>query len=290
MSTTEKETPFELKTENNIQFSSKCKDIFGNLEKLEKKHEENTKFRTEDDVDIQKSDYLDVDTETITSAFKTPQLGRGSNREGGGPWRHRAQHRDRGPPPWSEHCDRGEDRSADRGSSSIQRELQPKQFGGRRGGHPYYNSRGSRRQRTPDYKMNPKKWTKYSLEDVDNEDMTESSNTKAAFAFLEERRKLREGEMKVEAVNTDNTSCSKGIFTFKKPVKNENKKGKSSVSSKISNQLLNSKEDDISAGVGEEEDNKMEEMTEKVQEEKVTFKSLKKSKRSIRSRDTDDDD
>lgn len=34
----------------------------------------------------------------------------------------------------------------------------------------------------------------------------------------------------------------------------------------------------------------MEEKTEKVQEEKVTFKSLKKSKRSIRSRDTDDDD
>lgn len=62
------------------------------------------------------------------------------------------------------------------------------------------------------------------------------------------------------------------------------------MSSKISNQLLNSKEDDISAGVGEEEDNKMEEKTEKVQEEKVTFKSLKKSKRSIRSRDTDDDD
>lgn len=271
MSATEKETPFELKTENNIQFSSKCKDIFGNLEKLEKKHEENTKFRTDDDVDIQKSDHLDLDTETITSAFKTPQLGRGSNREGGGPWRHRTQHRDRG-------------------SSSIQRELQPKQFGGRRGGHPYYNSRGNRRQRTPDYKMNPEKWTKYSLEDVDNEDMTESSNTKAAFAFLEERRKLREGEMKVEAVNTDNTSCSKGIFTFKKPVKNENKKGKSSVSSKISNQLLNSKDDEISAGVGEEEDNKMEEKTEKVQEEKVTFKSLKKSKRSIRSRDTDDDD
>lgn len=62
------------------------------------------------------------------------------------------------------------------------------------------------------------------------------------------------------------------------------------MSSKIGNQLLNSKEDDISAGVGEEEDNKMEEKTEKVQEEKVTFKSLKKSKRSIRSRDTDDDD
>lgn len=112
--------------------------------------------------------------------------------------------------------------------------------------------------------MNFKKWIKYFLEDVDNEDMIELFNIKEVFVFLEERRKLREGEMKVEVVNIDNILCLKGIFIFKKLVKNENKKGKSLVFLKISNQLLNFKDDDISVGVGEEEDNKMEEKIEKV--------------------------
>lgn len=85
----EKEIFFELKMENNIQFFSKCKDIFGNLEKFEKKYEENIKFRIDDDVDIQKFDYLDVDIETIILVFKIFQLGRGLNREGGGFWRYR---------------------------------------------------------------------------------------------------------------------------------------------------------------------------------------------------------
>lgn len=138
--------------------------------------------------------------------------------------------------------------------------------------------------------MNLEKWIKYFLEDVDNEDMIELFNIKVVFVFLEERRKLREGEMKVEVVNIDNILCLKGIFIFKKLVKNENKKGKSLVFLKISNQLLNFKEDDISVGVGEEEDNKMEEKIEKVREEKVIFKFFKKFKRSIRSRDIDDDD
>ena len=277
MSNPKKETPFELKTEENTQFSNKCKDIFGNLEKFERKHEEYNKSRSDDkDEGMQKSDPGDMDTETITSAFKTPCQ---PKREEGQSWRShhdRSQNRDDGPPPWRKH------RADARGSSSIQRELQPKQFGDRRGGHPYYRNRGNRIQRTPDYKTNPGKWTKYSLEDVGNEDMSESSNTRAAFAFLEERRKLREGEMKIEAVNTDDTSCSKGIFTFKKPVKNDCKTEKKLMSSKVGIQLPDSKEE-------EQEENVMsEEMTEKVPE-KVSFKSLKKSKRSIRSRETEDD-
>ncbi|XP_050301438.1 protein TSSC4 [Anthonomus grandis grandis] len=46
----------------------------------------------------------------------------------------------------------------------------------------------------PDFKKNPHKWTKYSLEDV--QDVTEESNTKSAMDFLKqlaERRKAEQG-------------------------------------------------------------------------------------------------
>lgn len=40
----------------------------------------------------------------------------------------------------------------------------------------------------PDYKLHPDKWTKYSLEDVSENDMSEASNKSAAFEYLQERR------------------------------------------------------------------------------------------------------
>ncbi|XP_062621217.1 U5 small nuclear ribonucleoprotein TSSC4-like [Saccostrea cucullata] len=294
--TDKKETLFELKSENSSQFSNKCKDIFGNLEKLERKHEEYEKSRpSDDDRGGIKTDPSDADTETITPAFKVPQSGSLGTR-GGRPWRRnpdRREDRDGNPPPWRGDSERRSERRRDeRGTDSIRRELQPRQFVSHRRGHPYHNYRGNRRQKTPDYKAHPEKWTKYSLEDVGNEDMSESSNTRAAFAFLEERRKLREGEMKAEAVNTEDTSCSKGIFMFKKPVKNESKKDTSKVSSKVSLQQTNSNDDEEDITLSYEKESV--EVSgaadvEKVEVEKVTFKSHKKSKRSIRSRDTDDD-
>ncbi|KAL3275548.1 hypothetical protein HHI36_020307 [Cryptolaemus montrouzieri] len=41
-------------------------------------------------------------------------------------------------------------------------------------------------RRLPDYKKNPHKWTKYTLEDVRDEDISEKGNTKAALSFLKE--------------------------------------------------------------------------------------------------------
>ncbi|EFA11351.1 U5 small nuclear ribonucleoprotein TSSC4 [Tribolium castaneum] len=46
----------------------------------------------------------------------------------------------------------------------------------------------------PDFKKNPHKWTKYSLADVKDEDMSDRSNTKAALSFLNEL-KNRNSEM-----------------------------------------------------------------------------------------------
>ncbi|KAJ8924884.1 hypothetical protein NQ315_001039 [Exocentrus adspersus] len=42
--------------------------------------------------------------------------------------------------------------------------------------------------RIPDFKKNPHKWTRYSLEDVRDEDMSDECNTRTALAFLKELR------------------------------------------------------------------------------------------------------
>lgn len=46
--------------------------------------------------------------------------------------------------------------------------------------------------RVPDFRKNPSKWTKYSLEDVKDEDMSERSNTAAALSFLKELENRKE--------------------------------------------------------------------------------------------------
>lgn len=50
---------------------------------------------------------------------------------------------------------------------------------------------GSAANATPDYKVHPERWTRYSLESV-SEDMSEASNKAAALDYLRERQVLRE--------------------------------------------------------------------------------------------------
>ncbi|XP_067004772.2 U5 small nuclear ribonucleoprotein TSSC4 [Anabrus simplex] len=54
----------------------------------------------------------------------------------------------------------------------------------------------------PDYRRNPQKWTKYSLGDVSQEDMSEKSNTAAALSFLREL----EARKSVEPMEEDHKS------------------------------------------------------------------------------------
>ena len=86
-------------------------------------------------------------------------------------------------------------------------------------GHPFRRGQG-RGWQTPDYKLHPDRWTEYSLEDVD---ISDSSNKQAAFNFLEERRALRDSDMKESSVDLDSNACSKGLIAFKKPVKKSQK-------------------------------------------------------------------
>lgn len=72
----------------------------------------------------------------------------------------------------------------------------------------------------PDFKKNPHKWTKYSLEDV--QEMTDESNRKAAFDFLKqladrrqnEEEKLEELPSKIEFNKHVNICNSKGKLSY----------------------------------------------------------------------------
>uniref|UniRef100_A0A6P7FP52 U5 small nuclear ribonucleoprotein TSSC4 n=1 Tax=Diabrotica virgifera virgifera TaxID=50390 RepID=A0A6P7FP52_DIAVI len=55
-------------------------------------------------------------------------------------------------------------------------------------------------KKIPDFKKNPHKWTRYSLEDVNDEDMSDRSNTKTALSFLEELK-----ERKISEVPSDDS-------------------------------------------------------------------------------------
>lgn len=46
----------------------------------------------------------------------------------------------------------------------------------------------------PDYRRNPHKWMKYSLDDVSNDDMTDRSNTQVALSFLKELKARKSQE------------------------------------------------------------------------------------------------
>lgn len=75
-------------------------------------------------------------------------------------------------------------------------------------------------QSIPDHHKNPNKWMKYSLDDVSNDDMTDCSNARTAFAFLKElkaRKAKEEEENKKDSDVLMDTNDSE-IISFKKPV------------------------------------------------------------------------
>lgn len=57
--------------------------------------------------------------------------------------------------------------------------------------------------------MNPHKWKKYSLDDADISDRT---NTSAAFAFLAEIEKRKDAEAERDAMDIDDNSSDKIVF------------------------------------------------------------------------------
>lgn len=98
-------------------------------------------------------------------------------------------------------------------SRDEKRKRETKRFRGREsifkrpeGRAPHASFRG-----VPDYHKNPHKWTKYSLGDVSNEDMTEQSNMQAAMSFLRDLKARRKRERTEESDEVDIESCSSSV-------------------------------------------------------------------------------
>ena len=181
-------------------------------------------------------------------------------------------------------------------------QFRPRRYENR--GRPFRRGQG-RGWKTPDYKLHPERWTEYSLEDVD---ISDSSNKQAAFDFLQERRAMKDSEMKEESTDLESIACSKGLITFKKPVK---KSQKSETAGSESRQKMAERNDFWEADGGSidvvmeetetsvsdvqknlkrkldlgDNDSEMKEQTESA----VGFKSRKIAKKNIRSRQRCDD-
>ncbi|KAK9892829.1 hypothetical protein WA026_022291 [Henosepilachna vigintioctopunctata] len=77
-------------------------------------------------------------------------------------------------------------------------------------------------KRLPDFKKNPHKWTKYSLDDVKDEDISEKGNTKAALSFLKELS-VRNDKNIME--NQDNDQELPKKIVFQRPILNNETTG-----------------------------------------------------------------
>lgn len=242
--------PYTLKSPD--EFTQKAKNVFDCLTTLEDKHKAFEKTRKDSD-DLCKTEPSADDTETIKPAFKAPlPVRRGHSR----------------PQPYSN------ERYNSRDNRNMRRGGGGSHF--RRGGSGGNFRRGGGRM--PDFNDGPKSWKKYSLEDIDVLD--ESKNRQAAYAFLEERRKIREGEAEENKVDLQSTACSKGQFTFSKR-KSERMTEKSDTRDKT-NEKLRQKFDLDDCEVEDKEDNYHDSETIK-----TAFKCRKFGKRNIRSRESE---
>ncbi|KAK3594377.1 hypothetical protein CHS0354_032886 [Potamilus streckersoni] len=259
-------TVFLLKGESN-DFTNRCKDIFSNLKTYEDKHNEFEQSRAQSDLsEDHKLLSLEPDstaTETIMPAFKTPKL---PTRKGC-------------------HQDVEEKDSGNQQRNNWNRSVDTKEGAGRTYSYQGRFKRGGLK-RKPDFEVHPDKWTRYSLEDVTDEDMSSSANKKAALAFLAERRAIQEAENAREKVDVDSNACSRGAFTFKRV-----KKTSASYSEKNEKDSLNESAEVRGCSLELDDTNENDSKHPSDIESKMIFKSRKPSRgKSIRIRRVEEED
>lgn len=182
----------------NSNLNNRCRDVFATLDDLEQKHKDFERNRSLEDAEldlnlINQGPSIE-DSEPVNPEFKHPMSfsGRGySIAMKGGKHGHKN----------------------DLHSQEFRKPMRPPPDNRHeRGSRKGFCTRGGR---TPDYTIHPDRWTEYSLADVD---VGDAANKRAAFEFLDERRKLKESFPR-EDVDVDAKACSKGLFMFKKPSK-----------------------------------------------------------------------
>jgi len=80
---------------------------------------------------------------------------------------------------------------------------------------PHGNPRGPRR--TPDHVVNPNKYTKYDLSDVSKDQMSDRSNSRAAFDFLRQMKERKKDETDSDEDKNKNEDLETKKVSFKKP-------------------------------------------------------------------------
>ena len=91
------------------------------------------------------------------------------------------------------------------------------------------NFRQNSRKFVPDHVKNPGSYTKYDLSDVSRDQMSDRSNTRAAFDFL---RQLKDRKHEDDDISEDDLKkVDEGKISFKKPKKPENSSNESGSSS-----------------------------------------------------------
>jgi len=279
-------------------FASRSNDIFANLGTLEKKHSAFVKSQeSSHDSDLEKDDPCENDGgDSSRFEYNSRALCSSSSREKSFRSRSRlGDTRDQ------DVESRSRNSSNDRGSGSRD--------GFRAPNRPPPRSKG-----VPDFKKHPERWTCYSLDDVPNSDMSDRSTKNAALEFLEERRKDRERQERMDAglpeeeekFDVNSGACSQGTIVFKRKQKpkegdeisNEVKSSACNADSKLNSgghskegtkNLSNVCEDPDNDGKGEIET--IDEKTVKNSDntEVFKFKAKKTVKRSIRKKDNNSD-
>lgn len=286
-------------------FKGRLNDIFGNLESMEKKHEayEKTRkisgqlkedeslFKQEPELGIidssrQRSGDKRVSTEDLDYLGTRSQVKKVCTDN---------EHAEEG-----DNCTSSEDKEwAENTESPRPGHLQHQfQFISPRGLAPRI-----RQSRVPDFRKNPDRWTHYTLKDVD--DISESSNKRAALTFLDEHRKLKEEkelqESEIEPEETFDTSvgaCSKGVLSFSKRTKGNTDFEDKTLDKGVLSQDTTSAEVDVStvstnlnlesAVLDEDDPDETADSVSAKIPHGAKFKSRKGIKRNIRSRDEDD--
>lgn len=270
----------------NQSLNNRCRNVFSSLDALEQKHKEFEQTRAREDADSDRSLIRQgpstEETETVHPTFKHPAISGRDYHESKKGGRHGHEHLDQ----------------------QFRKPMPPQtQYRGRNSSRGRYG----RGRAVPDYKLHPERWTEYSLEDVD---ISDSSNKKAALDFLEERRKLKENALKEDAMDLESSACSKGLLTFKQPKKQSSDNAQVSTKEKTKISNFEKMEDDNEQNIVAEDKldsiedlentsglkRKMENIDLEDQSDKGTvndkstgFKSRKRIKRSFRSQRQDDE-
>ena len=169
-----------FKLNSDSQFSDRSQSVFGSIDDIAKANNKLSKDNKKDT----SSDNFNEDKKKTTQDFKGREsIFRSPNESG---W-----------PPSSRHRDRRNDDS-------------------RRHRQDRHRHRPRHPRKVPDHIVNPDKYTKYDLSDISKDQMSDRSNTRAAFDFLAEMKDRN--TCKSDDSSKDQNSGSNKV-TFKKPVR-----------------------------------------------------------------------